>query len=219
MSTEDGPDADAGATRDPSADLRWDALRLEYEHLRSEIEQSIRNQVRVLGYGGATLSLLIGLGIGNREFAIVIALPFLAFFFFMLWSIEQTRMMRAGDYISGLEDRAREEILDGDGLGWEGWLSYRSKRESFDIYDLHYYSQYGVLGGFVVVLVVAALFLWFGSELLDVQWPVALTGPFKIVLTVAYLLMAVVCLGFLLKTVRHGDVRTSLRAYRAYQRE
>jgi hypothetical protein len=219
MSIDGGSDDGERAAGAPSADLRWDALRLEYEHLRSEIEQSIRNQVRVLGYGGATLSLLIGIGIGNQEFAIVIALPFLAFFFFMLWSIEQTRMMRAGDYISGLEDRAREEILDGDGLGWEGWLGYRSKRESFDIYDLHYYSQYGVLGGFVVVLVVAALFLWFGSELLDLRWPVVLTGPFRVALTVIYLLMAVACLGFLLKTVRHGDVRTSLRAYRAYQRE
>ncbi|MFC7176279.1 hypothetical protein [Halosegnis marinus] len=44
--------------RPPVADdgRAWEAIKLEYEHLRAEIEQAIRNQVRILGYGGAVLS-------------------------------------------------------------------------------------------------------------------------------------------------------------------
>lgn len=217
MNRSDGGD---GRTALPASsdDRRWEALRLEYDHLRSEVEQSIRNQIRILGYGGATLSLLVGLGIGNRQFAILIALPFLAFFFFMLWSVEQTRMMRAGDYISGLEDRANEEFLDASDLGWEGWLSYRSKHNTDDIYDLHYYSQYGVLGGFIIVLVIATVFLWIGPDLASSQWPALLTGRVRWLLTGAYLFMAGISTVFLMKTVRHGDVRTSLKAYREYRR-
>ncbi|MFC7176278.1 hypothetical protein [Halosegnis marinus] len=131
----------------------------------------------------------------------------------MLWSIEQTRMMRAGDYISGLESRVNERLLDGWSLGWEGWLNYRAERAGRDIYHLHYYSQYGVLGGFLTILLLSAALLQVGPSLLGDEWPVILDGGIRTFLTVTYVAMACIASLFMLKTVRHGNVSDSLRWY------
>lgn len=175
---------------------------MEYEHLRSEIERAISNQVRVLGYGGATLSLLIGLGVGTQRTVILVALPFLAAFFFMLWSIEQTRMMRAGEYIEQLEQYATDNVLDPGGLEWERWLSRQAERDGTDLNSLHYVSQYSVLGGFLLVVVLSTVLLWAGPAVTD-QWPAVFSGTVRLLLSGVYLLMACVGVVVLYKTVRH----------------
>lgn len=61
-------------------EAEYEVLLNEYESLRSEIELAIRNQVRILGYGGTVLGVFAGIGVVNPSFLVVAALPFIAFF-------------------------------------------------------------------------------------------------------------------------------------------
>jgi hypothetical protein len=134
-------------------DREWRARRLEYEKLREEIQESIRNQVRVLGYGGTALSILLGVGLLEESIVFLVVLPVLAFFFFVLWNVEQTRMMRAGDYLSFVEDEVNQSLANGEpAMLWEGWLRWRADHDGRDIYDFHYYAQMLVLGLFLLVI-------------------------------------------------------------------
>lgn len=136
-------------------DGSWHARRLEYEKLREEIQESIRNQVRVLGYGGTALSVLLGVGLLEESVVVLVVLPLLAFFFFVLWNVEQTRMMRAGDYLSFVEDEVNRSLANGEpALLWEEWLRWRNDHDGRDIYDYHYYAQMLVLSVFLLVITV-----------------------------------------------------------------
>lgn len=193
--------------------LKRDTVTLEYKLLRSEIEESIKNQARILGYGGAVLSLLVGLGVYQQSFILLVSLPFLAFFFFVLWNVEQTRMMRAGDYISFLEDRIAEEYVGEPVMLWESWLRYRSEHPERDIYELHYLAQYTVLGVFLVIIVIGMFGVWlWRPDTIDL-WISLLLAPI-------YGLFLLVSLYFLNGAVQHHNMEDSLQAFlNDYRRE
>lgn len=184
---------------------RIETLELEYETLRSEITESIRNQVRILGYGGTAISILLGLGVIRRSMLLLVSLPFLAFFFFVLWNVEQTRMMRAGDYIALLEDRVAETYEEPT-LSWENWLRYRSEHPERDIYQLHYVAQYAILGLFATLILMGIVNLWVWN-------PGAVEFPIAVALSVLYAIFFAVSTYLGIKTVRHEDIRDSLQFF------
>lgn len=196
----DGDD-DTGAT-----DRAWEATRLEYEQLRSEIDESIRNQARILGYGGTALSLLLGLGLTQHSLVLLVSVPFISFFFLVLWNVEQTRMMRIGDYVSFVEHRLNDETFGAPVVLWENWLRYRSERPGRDIYQYHYIAQYLVLFGFLVVQVVslAGLWLWRPASL-----PVWLLGSLSLV----YAVFLVAAVYLLRETIRHEGQLDSFKSF------
>lgn len=188
-------------------DAEYEALREEYRSLRSEIELAIRNQVRILGYGGTVLGVFAGLGVLQPSALIAAALPFIAFFFAVLWSIEQTRMMRAGDYISTIEDRLNEEYFDSHVMLWENWLRYRGGVPERDIYNVHYWSQYLIISVFILAEVIGILNVWvwqfesFGTEA-------------KIGLTMIYVSFVIIMYYILTKVVRHRSIKVSFAVFR-----
>jgi hypothetical protein len=169
--TEEPPDAEV--TRVGNGSVEWDALKLEYRMLRGEIQSAIKNQVQILGYGGAALSVVLGAGLIQESALVVATLPLLAFFFFVLWNVEQTRMMRAGDYLYGVEKQI-DATADAPTMRWETWLRDRNENgepepvapRGFlsvrDVYRLHYHSQLLVQMVFVLVILggIAAVWLW-----------------------------------------------------------
>lgn len=193
-------------------DDSWRARRLEYEKLREEIQESIRNQVRVLGYGGTALSVLLGVGLLEQSVVVLVVLPLLAFFFFVLWNVEQTRMMRAGDYLSFVEDEINQSLANGEpALLWEEWLRWRNDHDGRDIYDYHYYAQMLVLGVFLLVITVGITVVRY------------LEAPFFVRLAIAGLYIGFLAVGLLLirGTIRHdrSDMEDSYAALRSNRRE
>lgn len=184
------------------------ALEMEYRHLRSEIETSIRNQVRVLGYGGAVLSLLVALGALQRSPLLLILLPLLAFIFFALWNVEQTRMMRAGDYLAYIEDRFNENTFGGAVTFWENWLRYRADHpERTDIYQLHIYTQRAMLIVFILIIAggSVALFLLPSDQL-------PLPNGIRLLFAGFYAGLTGLSLFLLSGAIKHGDIRDSIKA-------
>lgn len=188
-------------------DSEYEALCKEYQSLRSEIELAIRNQVRILGYGGTVLGVFAGIGVVSPSFLIVAALPFIAFFFAVLWSIEQTRMMRAGDYISTIENRLNDEYFGEPVMLWENWLRYRGARQpERDIYQIHYWSQYLIIAVFILTEVfgILTVLLW---PLEDVELMLRLG------LTTLYLVFAGVMIYILRKVVKHKNLEKSFGSF------
>jgi hypothetical protein len=186
----------------------YEALRQEYQSLRSEIELAIRNQVRILGYGGAVLGAFAGIGIVRPTFLIIAALPFISFFFAVLWSIEQTRMMRAGDYISNIERRVNDEYFEERVMLWESWLRYRGEEQPEpDIYQVHYWSQYLIIAVFILSEILAIFAVW--------TWQSNGAGILiKLGLTALYILFIVSMYYILRKVVRHKDLKVSFGSFR-----
>ena len=188
-------------------DTKLEILRHEYESLRSEIELAIRNQIRILGYGGTVLGVFAGLGIIRPSILIIAALPFISFFFAILWSIEQTRMMRAGDYLATIEDRANDEYFDEPVLLWESWLRYRGERQpEIDIYQIHYFTQYIVIGIFILTVFIGIITVW--------TWKPESTGlELKIGLSLLYSIFILIMGYVLTKVVKHKDVSGSFQRF------
>lgn len=189
-------------------DSEYEALRQEYTSLRSEIEVAIQNQVRILGYGGTVLGVFAGLGVIRPSFLVIAALPFVSFFFAILWSIEQTRMMRAGDYISTIEERLNDEYFDKPVMLWENWLQYRGENPERDIYQLHYWSQYLIISVFVLTEVVGILNVW--------AWELEKLGlVMKFALTAVYIIFILIIAYILQKVIRHKDLKKSFGSFRS----
>jgi hypothetical protein len=190
-------------------DSEYEALWKEYRSLRSEIELAIRNQVRILGYGGTVLGVFAGIGVVNPSFLIIAALPFIAFFFAILWSIEQTRMMRAGDYISTIENRINDEYFGEPVMLWENWLRYRGERQpERDIYHIHYWSQYLIIAVFILTEV-------FGIFSVLIWHPGDIELVLKLGLTALYLVFIGMMLYVLKKVVKHKNIKKSFGSFRS----
>lgn len=191
-------------------DLKHDALWNEYTSLRSEIELAIQNQVRILGYGGTVLGVFAGLGVIRPSVLIIAALPFIAFFFSVLWSIEQTRMMRAGDYISFIEDRINKDRFEEPVVLWENWLRFRVENtptRDVDIYQIHYFAQYAIISVFILIELIAIITVW--------VWPFdGLQTSSRIVLTVVYASFMGIMSYVLWKVVKHRDMSDSFHRLR-----
>lgn len=190
----------------------WGARRLEYEKLREEIQESIRNQVRILGYGGTAISIILGVGLIEESLVVLVILPLLSFFFFVLWNVEQTRMMRAGDYLSFVEDEANISLPGHEPVMlWEGWLRWRGNNGGPDIYDYHYYAQVLVLGVFLLVISFGIGVVWY------------LSVPLWMRLGIAGLYGGFLCTGLVLirGTIRHdrSDMEQSYEKLRTKRRD
>lgn len=189
-------------------DLEHEALWKEYQSLRSEIKLSIRNQVRILGYGGTVLGVFTGLGVVRPSFLIVASLPFVAFFFAVLWSIEQTRMMRAGDYISTIENRLNDEYFEEPVMLWESWLRYRGENQPEpDIYQAHYWSQYLIIAIFILTGI-------FGIIAVLIRPPSDIDFTLRVALAAVYFIFIAIMVYILTKVVRHKNMEKSFENFR-----
>jgi hypothetical protein len=108
---------------------RWLTAALsEYSSLREESLRALQVQNTIMQFGIAGIAVLIGVALQNSDpvLSILILLflvPLLAIFLVNIWAGELTRVVRASNYISGLEERINA-VIGGEvpALGWEGWL-------------------------------------------------------------------------------------------------
>ena len=133
-------------------------LLKSYDYLRQEIFNSIGWQNRIFIAAATIISVLLGLGLTEKEMLklSVIIIPPAVIAFTAFWLVEQSRMMRAGDYLQLLEDEINTKI-GGAYILWENWLR-RGGISWRDIHKIHHISQY--LGSVVVFYTMSGISLW-----------------------------------------------------------
>ena len=103
-------------------DYRITFLVENYKSLREEILESIRLQNRIIMGEAIAVGFILGLGLTDATYRIVIiAIPFIIIVLNSYWAVEQSRMMRAGNFMRFLEDIINRE-LKGAYIEWENWL-------------------------------------------------------------------------------------------------
>jgi len=127
-----------------------------HDYLRQEILNSINWQNRVLTSAAGIIAILLGLGLTIDEALelSVIIIPPAVIALIAFWVVEQSRMMRTGDYLKLLEDEINIRA-GGPYLLWENWLRVGMAGR---INKIHHISQYiGTIGVFYVA---CAISLW-----------------------------------------------------------
>jgi hypothetical protein len=167
----------------------------EYKTLRDEILRSVELQSKTFAYEGVFLGLALSISfIEDRLRLLLIGIPptFIAFSF--MWLIEQSRMMRAGNYLEWLEIRINRTLGGKVSLSWENWLR-RPGVPLLSSHRIHHYSQYGlVLFLFLSVTVVAIAGMVFFQVLVE---------PFLTFLVVLYGALLVLVITLTLPIVIH----------------
>lgn len=127
-----------------------------HDYLRQEILNSINWQNRILIATAGIISVFLGLGLSIAEALTLsaIIIPPAVTVLTAYWLVEQSRMMRAGDYLQLLEDEINIKA-GGAPLLWENWLRGGM---AGGIHRIHHISQY--LAGIGVFYVVSAVSLW-----------------------------------------------------------
>ena len=164
-----------------------------YDYLREEVLNSISWQNRVLTVAAGVISILLGLGLTIEESLniSVIIIPPAVTALTAFWLVEQSRMMRAGDYMQLLEDEINIKA-GGAYILWENWLRMGM---AGSIHKIHHISQYlGVIGVFYIV---SGISLWRTITL----------GLLPLGLCALYIAMLVFMLVLIYLAVRHRPER------------
>ncbi len=136
----------------------------EYKTLREEILQCLKTQYNICVAEATTIfaaaigiAALVNYNIGKEIYTVFLGIPLIFVIFTSLWITEQSRMMRAGNYIQMLE----HEINNKRGnvcLFWENSLRLTTKPR---FSQEHYRSQMiGVIGSYLLVSIFSTWVIW-----------------------------------------------------------
>ena len=110
----------------------------EYRALRSEIQNKMEQQYKIVSLGVGGISLLLGFAIKEEYFPLFFVLPFLIVAAVLLQRAEISSILNAGEYIRTIEKivfKYNKRLI-----GWENWLREDEKRSSayktFQIWSL-----------------------------------------------------------------------------------
>ncbi|MGA2122127.1 MAG: hypothetical protein ABSG49_08800 [Methanoregula sp.] len=153
------------------------AIQLKlYSQLREEIMQAINTQHRTFIAESFFVSIVFSFSLisnliirsnntDNYDILTSISMAFLfitapvVIFYTSLWLIEQSRMMRAGDFLELLEDEINRN-LQGPYLTWENWLR-RDDVSFLDVHKLHHYAQYAILSILIGIGYISVILIFF----------------------------------------------------------
>ena len=127
-----------------------------HDYLRQEILNSVNWQNRILIATAGIISVLLGLGLTVAEtltFSSIIIPPAVTILT-AYWLVEQSRMMRAGNYLQLLENEINIKA-GGASLLWENWLRGGM---AGTVHRIHHISQY--FAGVGVFYIISAVSLW-----------------------------------------------------------
>lgn len=114
--------------------LKWfDIAMNEYNSLRNESADSLKNQQSIINYGLTAIGVLIAFSAnlwGSEqivEMIYVVFIPFLCNLIILIWNGEVRRMSRAGQYIKRIEEKVHSLLkdrsnIDVQALEWETFL-------------------------------------------------------------------------------------------------
>lgn len=144
-----------------------------HKNLREEIMESIRLQHRAFISEAFFISIVFSLSLVEDKYkSFILSITPAVIAFTCLWLIEQSRMMRAGDFLQLLEDEINISLKE-PSLTWENWLR-REEVGWWDIHKIHHVSQYLVMVLFLSLGIFSIREMWF-LELLDWNKRIILT--------------------------------------------
>ncbi|HEY0716755.1 MAG TPA: hypothetical protein VGD68_03995, partial [Streptosporangiaceae bacterium] len=136
-------------------------LLAEYNSLRTESIESVKNKFQVLTFGFGGLAVFVGsalsarVSIGVSVLILFIIVPSLSKAIVIVWLGEHRRMVRAGGGVAALEIRINQ-IAGENLLGWERWVRSESRAMS-----LPYRTTLGIFQfASVASIAVGGLVLW-----------------------------------------------------------
>lgn len=166
-----------------------------YDQLRQEIRDSIKLQFRAFLVVGVFLAIVFGLGMGLTETTfrlLVVGMPPVAVALLGIWLIEQSRMMRAGDYLQFLEDKINRQV-GRCCISWENWLR-RDCIPWLDIHKIHHISQYLII----------SLFLGLSGISICGMWEFKILSPSSLAMFIVFFcIMMFIFFCFAIKVIKH----------------
>lgn len=208
---------------------RIEVMLEEYKTLREEILYCLKTQHDIyIAEGAAVFGAVIGIvaladsNFGNVINYILLGAPLIFIIFTSLWITEQSRMMRAGNYIEMLENEINNEYRKthlGEDLAlfWENSLRINRPRFSQE----HYISQLiGIFGSYLVVSTFSIGMIWKNKFVSG--------NPF-IILFVFYLFFFILILYLIVRILTHKATKiedflesrkiynNKLNLYKAYE--
>lgn len=213
---------------DKLAGYRIEFLLENYKTLREEILESISSQNKIIMSEGIAVAvgIIIGFGVAKEPSgvkAFIMIVPFIIIALTSLWTIEQSRMMRAGDFMQLLEDRINLEI-GGPYTVWENWLRKKDVKRldvhkvhhlfqylRLDVHKVHHISQYlCILGAFFVIGISITCFLFRNPTFFNVSPNIVRY------LAIFYFIMFAVLTLLLLVVVTHRGSVTDKERFREW---
>lgn len=110
-------------------------LLAEYNSLRGESMEALRNKFQVLAFGFAGLSVFVGstltgkTGLATAALILFVIVPTLSKAVMVVWLGEHRRMVRAGGGVAALETEINR-LAGASLLGWERWVRTESRAMS-----------------------------------------------------------------------------------------
>ncbi|MGE5400765.1 MAG: hypothetical protein ACM3S2_10195 [Ignavibacteriales bacterium] len=148
-----------------------DALFHEYETIRQESLDSIKNRSQILSFGLASIAGLLTVGgvvidkLPDYEFPLVaifyFGIPVISTLCLLIWLGEVHRMMRAGFHVKEIENRINK-LLGDNILTWENNLRNRIKSEKRQM-KYPYVAVIALFIGFVAVSPIIGLLITYKS--------------------------------------------------------
>lgn len=132
-----------------------------YKYLREEIINSINLQHRTFIGESFFISIVFSFSFMQMQTnfkPLILSIAPVIVGFTCLWLIEQSRMMRAGDYLCLLEDKINTFTKE-PCLTWENWLR-RENVSTWDVHKIHHIAQTLILSSFVVIGYFSTYLIW-----------------------------------------------------------
>jgi len=131
-----------------------------YRYLREEILESIRLQHRTFISESFFISIVFSLGLTQSNYkSLILSIVPAVVALTSLWLIEQSRMMRAGNYLYLLEDKINNSIKWPQ-MTWENWLRFRGEVSFWDVHKIHHRSQYTIMFLFILLGFFSTWSMW-----------------------------------------------------------
>lgn len=201
-----------------------------HRSLREEILEAVRLQNKIIMGEAIAVGIILGLGLGGEEiFKVLIgANPPIIVVLTSLWIVEQSRMMRAGNYLQFLEDKINYE-MGTVCISWENWLRREEKRlrpeerreenwlrrkvgQLFDrlsIHKIHHYAQYiGCVSLFYGIGIISLYLFYEYLEVLS-YWATAFIGLHAFLLIILF--------PFILKIITHRGKKEDKQKFKEWE--
>lgn len=168
-------------------DKELDVKLQMHRNLHEEIVESIRLQHRTFISEAFFISIVFSVGLAKTDYnTFILSITPAVIAFTCLWLIEQSRMMRAGDFLQLLEDDINISLKE-PSLAWENWLR-REEVGWWDIHKIHHVSQYLVMILFLSLGIFSIREMWL-VELLDFNKRIILTLIYSILIFALFILI------------------------------
>ncbi|MCL4504061.1 MAG: hypothetical protein M1438_19735 [Deltaproteobacteria bacterium] len=132
----------------------WVSIAIEeYKTLREESLTSLNRQQQIFSIGAATIGvfLLAGINAWDKsplpEIIFLVMIPIIVYLVFLIWFGEFIRMIRAGKFLRGIENKIDKEYPAKKPLTWENYLAEQGLKNRIKIQYIAIFALFILISG------------------------------------------------------------------------